>query len=54
VPGLAAAGVDDAPPRVAALEAERELAFLIAVEDDPALDQLVDGARRLFRQDLDG
>jgi hypothetical protein len=46
--------MDDAPPRVAAFEPERELAVLVAVEDDSALDQFVNGTRRLFCQDPDG
>ena len=52
--GLAAAGVDDAAARVSALEARGELAVLVEVEDDAALAQLADRARRLVDQDLHG
>ena len=42
--GLAAAGVDDAAARVAALEAQRQPALVVEVEDDAARLQLADRA----------
>jgi hypothetical protein len=53
VAGGAAAGVDDAAPGVAALEAERELAVGVEIEDDAARAQLPNGGRGLVDQDLD-
>lgn len=51
--GRAATGVDYAAVGVAALEAERELAVGLEVEDDPARAQLGDGRGRLVDQGLD-
>jgi hypothetical protein len=53
VAGLAAAGMDDAPARVATLQAEGEAALLVEVEDDAAGDELADRGGRLLDQDLD-
>jgi hypothetical protein len=53
VAGRAAAGVDYAAAGVASLEAERELAVGLEVEDDPARAQLGDGGGCLVDQDLD-
>ena len=50
VAGLAAAGVDDAPRRVAALEPERQPPFVVEVEDDAARLQVADRGRRLLDQ----
>ena len=50
VAGLAAAGVDDAAARVAALEAERQPALVVEVEDDAAREQVADRAGRLLDQ----
>ncbi|GEM_PF-6471981 len=36
MPGLAAAGVDDAAVGMSPLQAERELAIVTEIEDDPA------------------
>ena len=44
-PGLGAAGVDDPPRAVAALQAERERAVGLEVERDPARDQRLDRRR---------
>ena len=49
--GRAAAGVDDAPARVAALEAEREVAVAVGVEVHAEALEVADGARRLAAQD---
>ena len=54
LPGLAAAGVDDAAPRVAALEAEGELAARVEVEGDAALAQFAHRLGRLLDQGLYG
>ena len=51
--GLAAAGVDDPPRRVAALEAQRQPPFLVEVEDDAARQQVADRGGRLLDQHLD-
>ena len=48
--GLAAAGVDDAPARVAALEAQRQPPLVVEVEDDAARLQVADRGRRLLDQ----
>ena len=49
--GRAAAGVDDAPARVAALEAEREVAVAVGVEVHAEALEVAHGARRLAAQD---
>ena len=49
--GRAAAGVDDAPARVAALEAEREIAVAVGVEVNAEALEVAHGARRLAAQD---
>ncbi len=54
MPCLAAARVDDAPPRVAALQPQRQLSTLFGVKADTALAQLVDRRRCLLDQGLDG
>ncbi len=54
VPGLAAAGVDDAPARVTSLEAQRQPAFVVEVEDDPAREQIPYRRRRFLGQHLYG
>jgi hypothetical protein len=54
VAGLAAAGVDDAPARVAALEAKRQPPFVVEVEDDTALQQVPDRPRSRLDQHLHG
>ena len=53
-PGRAAAGVDDAAARVAALEAERQVAVAVGVEDDAEALELLDGPGRLAHEDLGG
>jgi hypothetical protein len=54
VAGGRAAGVDDPPRRVAALEPERQPSLLIEVEDDAAALQVADRGRRLVDEDADG
>ena len=53
-PGRAPARVHDAPARVAALEAEREVAVAVGVEDDADALQREDHLGRLVRQHLGG
>jgi hypothetical protein len=53
VTGLAATRVDDAAPGVAALEAQRQTALLVEVEDDPAGKQFADGIWCLLDEGLD-
>lgn len=48
---LAAAGVDDAAVRVASLQAQRQPAFVVEVEDDAARLQVTDDGRGLLGQD---
>ena len=50
----AAAGVDHPPHRVAALEAQREMAEAVGVEVHPQLLEVVDPCRRLPDEDLGG
>ena len=49
--GLAAAGVNDPPARVSALEAQRQASFVIEIEDDAASQQVPDRRWRLLDQD---
>ena len=53
MPRLAAAGVDDASPRVATLQPQRQFATLFGVEADTALAQLADRRWCLLDQGLD-
>ena len=52
--GLAAAGMDDAAAGVAALQAQRQPALVVEVEDDAACLQFPNRLRRLLDQDFDG